>query len=584
MLTVDVDDTDVHELPVRGRRFGLSARHQPMVLLVVVIVVWLVALPLLRQATDDHVAGQYGLLPTTGGTLLLVSLCVALIAFLWAVAVNSVGVAALAIVGVTLVERVTATLITDLPLYVWTYRHIGIVEFMIHNHESPHIQIYGDWPSFFATMAWFSTISGLDPVIVAHWFAPVAALLIATLIGVLTISAGFSVRAALVAAMLAAILNWTGQDYYSPQAVGFILALTILSLLLYSRKLPLAGYISIPLFAVFAATHQLTPVWLCLLTIALAVFNQIAPRWLALVYAAILATYVVPRLGRAGRFDLFTGFNPFKNTEVVAAARGSDGREFTTMVDRGVSVTVWLLALLCFFVIWRKYGAPWALALIAFSSMAILAGQNYGGEAIIRVYLYSLAGATILLAVVIASISDIRRRVFAIPAWIMAGLLVIALGAGSLQGYYGGWSHVTVTSSQLEQSRGLPSATQGRFIIGTLAQPVGWPEGSTAEQVSHKLQDPSYDAVLDSVRSSLMHKKKATAHDVDLLESALPKIGPIRTLYIILPRQAIAYGEYLGWYPVTFIPSLIERISKTEGWSKVSEDDDTVIFAYVKKK
>lgn len=584
MVTVKTDEVDLQRRRPTNRRNFASSRYQPVALLVLAMAIWVISLPILRQATEDHLAGQYGLLMTRGGALLLVSLCVTLAAFVWSIAVNSLVPAVLAIVGVTLIERVTATLLTDLPLYVWTYKHIGIVEYMIANHESPHIQIYGDWPSFFAMMAWFSTVSGLDPVTVAHWFTPVSSILISVLIGVLTMCAGFTIRAALVAAMLAAILNWTGQDYFSPQAVGFILALAILSLLVYSKRLPMAGYVSIPLFAVLAATHQLTPVWLGVLIVGLALCNQIRPRWLALVYIAILATYLIPRLGRAGRFVQFTGFNPFKNTEVLANGRGSDGREFTIMVERGISVTVWVLALVCCLVVWRRYGAPWALALITFSSMAILLGQNYGGEAIIRVYLYSLAGVTILLGVVIASISDIRRPILTFFGWTAAGLLIIGLGAGSLQGYYGGWSHVTVAQSQFDQSRELPSSAEGRFVIGSLAQPVGWPEGFTSEQVGHKLQDPSYDAVLDTVRPLLMHKKTATAHDVDLLESALPRIGPIRTLYIVLPRQAIAYGEYLGWYPPTYIPSLIDRISGTTGWSKVIEDSETVVFAYTKKK
>jgi hypothetical protein len=384
--------------------------------------------------------------------------------------------------------------------------------------------------------------------------------------------------------MLAVLINWTGQDYYSPQAAGLILALAILTLLLHSKKAPLAGYLSVPLFAVLVATHQLTPFWVCLVTIGAAVLKQIRPRWLGLLYPVILITYVLPRLGRAGRFDLFSGFNPVRNSTVVAEGRGSDGREFTILVERGLAGTVWFLAAVCFVIVWRRHGAPWALGVAAFSSMVILGGQNYGGEAIIRVYLYSIAGCSVLLAIVIASIFDVRKPWRKVLGRVSITLFLFGVGLAGMQGYYGGWSYVTVTRAQLEQSRQLLAASNGQMVIANIAQNVGWPEGSTAEHVQLKLKDPAYDSVLDAVRPSLLHKEDATFQDVQNIERALPKRnGPPLTLYVVFARQLTAYGEYQGWFPPTFVPSLIERISEREGWTKVIEDEDTVVFAYVKK-
>ena len=543
--------------------------------------IWLAALPLLREET----AGQYGLLATRGGVVLLLSAAVGIVAFVWAIATNNTRCAVLAIVTLTVIQKVTVPLITEVPIYVWAYKHIGIVEYMIHRHSSPHVQVYGDWPSFFAAMAWFSTISGLDPVAAAHWFAFFATALTSLMVGALAVSAGFSMRVALIAAMLAVLINWTGQDYYSPQATGLILALAILTLLLHSKKMPLAGYLSVPLFAVFVATHQLTPFWVCLVTVGLALLKQIRPRWLGLLYPAILAIYVFPRLTRAGRFDLFSGFDPVKNSTVVAEHRGSDGREFTILLERGLAVSLWFLAAVCFIIIWRRHGAPWALGVAAFSSMVILGGQNYGGEAIIRVYLYSIAGCSVLLAIVIASIFDLKQPWLKVPGCVLITLFFFGVGAVGMQGYYGGWSYVTVTRAQLEHSRQLLAASNGQMVIANIAPNVGWPEGSTSEHVNLKLQDPAYDSVLDDVRESLLHKEYATFQDVQAIEGTLPKRnGPPRTLYVVFSRQLTAYGEYLGWFPPTYVPSLIERLSDRPGWTKVIDDEDTVVFAYVKKK
>jgi hypothetical protein len=537
---------------IRPRPYGPAAG------LLLAVGFWSVAIVLLRH----EVAGQYGLLATQGGLLLLISALVGIGAFLWAIAIDSTLYAVLAIVAVTVIERVTATILTDLPLYVWTYKHVGIANYMIEGHSSPNIQIYGDWPSFFAGMAWFSTISGLDPLTVAHWFAPVSTALIALLVGMLTVSAGFGRRAGLVAAMLATILN----------------------LLMFSKKAPGAGYLSIPLFAVLVATHQLTPFWLFFVVAGLAVFNQIRPRWLPLLYGGILAVYVIPRLNRAARFDLFSGFNPLKNSAVVAEGPGSDGREFTTLLERGLFVGLWMLAAVCFVVIWRRRGAPWGLGIAAFSSVLILAGQDYGGEAIIRVYLYSIAGCAILVAIGIARLFEAQNSWQKIVGCAAATAVMLVAGAVGLQGYYGGWSYVTVSESQLAQSRELLASTDGKYVIATIAQPVGWPEGSTAAAVRLRLQDPAYDAVLDGVRPSLLHKDFATAQDVQAIENALPKNGRARALYLVLPKQLDAYAEYLGWFPPTFVPSLVAVLSETPKWTKVVDDQDTVIFEFSPKK
>ena len=555
-------------------------RHGPGLLLLIALGTWWAAIELMR----GEIAGQYGLLATKGGLVLLASALVALVAFVWALAIDGTRYAVLAIVVVTVIGRVTATILTEMPIYVWSYKHIGIVKFMIEDHYSPHVQIYGDWPGFFSGMAWFSTVSGLDPLTVAHWFAPASTAVISLLVGVLAVSAGYGKRAALIAAMLAVILNWTGQDYYSPQAAGLILALSILSLLLYSKKAPLAGYLSIPVFAVLVATHQLTPFWLVIVEMGFMVFNQLRPRWLPLLHGVILAVYVVPRLDRTTTFNFFSGFNPVKNSTVVTEGRGSPGRDFTVLLERGLFVGLWLSAAVCFIVVWRRYGAPWGIGIAAFSSVLILAGQDYGGEGVIRVYLYSIAGCAILVAIVMARFFELESSWQKKVGCLVSTAFILVVGAIGLQGYYGGWSYVIVTKQQVELSRELQASSDGRFVIGTLAQPVGWPEGATAASIRLKLIDPAYDAVINAVRPSLLHKDFATPSDVDQLEKTLPKMGRAHTLYFILPRQADAYGQYLGWFPPTYVPSLMKLLSERPKWTKVVDDEDTVIFEYSPKK
>ncbi|MGE2731546.1 hypothetical protein ACQI4F_18880 [Mycolicibacterium vaccae] len=552
----------------------------PAVLLTLGVVVWITAVLFLRGVS----AGTYGLLASPGGALLLLAAGLTIAAFLWAIATHRSLWATVGVALMVLIARVSATLLTDAPLYVWTYKHIGIADYMIAGHASPNVQIYGDWPTFFALMAWFSSVSGVDSLTLAHWFAPVSSALLSLLVGTLVVSAGFGRRPALVAAMLALVMNWTGQDYYSPQAAALILTLSILALVLHSKQVPLAGYLAVPLSAVLVATHQLTPFWLLFVLSALAVFNQLRPRWLPVLYFALLLVYVFPRLNRAAKFDFFSGFNPMKNSTVVAEARGSDGREFTILLERGLFVALWLLALVCFIVIWRRRRAPWALAIVAFSSILILAGQDYGGEAIIRVFLYSIAGCSALIAVGAVWLLDLRRPWAKTLGCAVTALVIAVIGAIGLQGYYGGWSYVTVSRSQVEHSRQLLARTEGKYVIATIAQNVGWPEGSSAAAVRVRLIDPAYDSVLDAVRPSLLHKAFATTEDIALIESTFPQDTRARALYLVIPSQLQAYGEYLRWFPHTFLPSLVDLLSRTPQWTKVVDDAETTIFEYKPRK
>ncbi|HEY9264831.1 MAG TPA: hypothetical protein VIQ11_09525, partial [Mycobacterium sp.] len=339
-----------------------TAFWMSILLLVSALGIWLLALPRLH---DDPI-GQYGLLATSGGVLLLIAAASAVTGFVVAVRCNHPVIAAGAVLIVVVVQRITVSLITDVPIYAWTYKHIGVVDYIMRNGElyHPSIDIYRHWPGFFACMGWFSSITGLDPVDTAHWFAPVADVLTATVVGALALCLGLSLRTALIAAILVQLANWIGQDYYSPQALALVMAIAILALLVSSKRFRFAGYLSVLIFTVFVATHQLTPVWVCALAVAMAVFKLIRPWWLPALYLLVVALYVPPRRPYIQQYGWFTGFNPLENGD-AAEMRGenasaattvaeSPGRVFTTSVEQGLSIALWLVAAMCFLLVWRR--------------------------------------------------------------------------------------------------------------------------------------------------------------------------------------------------------------------------------------
>ncbi|CAN5340294.1 hypothetical protein BH09ACT7_BH09ACT7_06190 [soil metagenome] len=550
--------------------------YPAVTLLILALSIWWFALPLLEE--DD--GAKYGLLGTPGGALLILAMAAAVSSFVAAVFADRAFLAALTVLAAVVIGRVTATLITEVPIYAWTYKHIGVVDYLIdHRSLAPYwTDIYVRWPGFFTAMGWFSTVTGLDPVDAAHWFAPVVDIMIVTVIGALVFGVTHRLRAALVAALLVQLVNWVGQDYYSPQAVSLVMAFSILALLLCSKQFVAAGYLSVPIFAAIVATHQLTPVWLIAVVIALAVFRQLRPFWLPVIYVLIWVAYVVPRLDSVSRYGLVK-FDPVANSAgtTVSERAESAGYQFTVVVDRGLTVTIWVLAAVCILILWRRKAMPWAAAILAYSPILLLGGQSYGGEATMRVFLYSMAGCALLLAPFLAraltGATAARRLVPRTVAW----MLMLAFAIAGMHGYYSAWSFATVTRSQLDQSRWLLATNQENRVITVWAPGAGWPERPSGDYVKFALADSLYDVPLDELRSSVL-KEAPSADDMKELERSAQGGGA--PVYVVLPRQLYQYDAWTGLFKPGVLDGLKKQLATRPGWTEVINDANTAVYRY----
>jgi hypothetical protein len=571
---------------LRGRPGSLSIRWRrtldrsalvPTVLLALALGTWLFALPELERGGS----GQYGLLGTAGGFVLMMAMVATVSAFVVAMIGGRRIIAALAVLVTIFVGRLTASLITDVPIYGYTYKHIGVVDHLIENGAlAPYwTDVYVRWPGFFTTMAWFSSITGLDPVDAAHWFAPVADILIAIVVGALALVCTRSADAALVAALLVQLVNWVGQDYYSPQAISLIMAFSILTLLLCAGKgSTAAALFSLLIFAAMVVTHQLTPVWVCGVVVALALFRIVRPRWLPIAYVVIWAIYVVPRLDSVMRYGL-VNFDPIANTAGATAGvrTESAGYRLTVLVDRGLTVALWLLAASCVIILWRRKAKPWGIAICAFSPLLLIAGQSYGGEASMRVFLYSLAGCTVLIAALLVHALTGRR---AAGRWVgrsAAWLLLVTFALAGMHGYYSSWSFITITRTQLEQSRELLATNRDRPAITVWASQAGWPERPSGDYVKFALADSIYDVPLDELRHSTL-KDIPDGGDMVELEA-----GPNATgapLFLVLTRQLYAYDEWVGLFKPGVLDGLEHELKTRPGWTEEFNDADTVVYRY----
>jgi hypothetical protein len=137
----------------------------------------------------------------------------------------------------------TAPLVYSEARYEWFYKTAGVVQYInAHGQLDRHIDIYQNWPGFFAFAAWFGKVAGISTPLAYGKWAQVAFELAAIPVLYLIYDAlSLSVRQRWVAIMLFSAANWIGQDYFSPQALSTVLSLGIMAIVmrwLYVRPPP----------------------------------------------------------------------------------------------------------------------------------------------------------------------------------------------------------------------------------------------------------------------------------------------------------------------------------------------------------
>ncbi|KXX57069.1 hypothetical protein [Rhodococcus sp. LB1] len=559
-----------------SQRWHVARRNRPLILVAVALAVWVVVL----FGLGSTAYSQFGLLFVGSGPGLVVCALMMLGAFVWALRKRAVGTAAVAVLGVIVVERLTPTLITDVPIYGWTYKHLGVVDYIQQFQTLPPkgVDIYGEWPGFFTAFAWFGDITSADMMSIAHWFAPVIHVLLAVVIAAIARLLGFGMRVALTAAMVAELANWVGQDYFSPQAIALVMALGVVALLVVSTEHRSAAYLSILVFAALVPTHQLTPYWLFGVTVALAVTRKIRPWWIPVPYFGILVAYLVPRLDIVAPYGLLSGFNPVDNAASNVTAVGTFGKIFTSAVCRSLSAGIILLAVVCAIVLWRRKRPAWVATVMAFSSFALLAGQSYGGEAIFRVYLYAVPGCAILIAPILVDALTIRfrsgllRRV--VPVGLASGLAYVTFAG--LQGYFGLWSLVIGYQSQVTFAADILANEKPPATIMSL-YPAGLPTRVSADYITFAVVDKDFDQPLLALPPAVLEGFPHGGQIEMLTADAAERAGDT---YLVFNTQGTAAIRYYGYLPDGSVENFEDQMRSSPDWSVYAQDDNSTIFRY----
>jgi len=473
------------------------------------------------------------------------------------------------VVALVLVLFGTPAVVEELPRSAVTYRHVGIAEYITDaGRIDPEIDAYFNWPGAFLLLAGLSDAAGLENLLVLARWTPVL-LNLAFLAPLLVIfrAGGADSRLVWLAVWFFYSANWVGQDYLSPQGLTYFLYLVAIALILRYFVFGLPGPrtarkadrrrrvgalalaprqraavmgVLIGLFAATVPSHQLTPFALVAAMTAL-VLARASPAsrlpvlgvaliagWMTFMATAYLAGHLAGITGEVGDVSGTVSSN--------VAARLTGSPEHVVVVATRLAFTALVCALAALGAVQaRRNGARVRpLVALALAPVPLLALQSYGGEILLRIYLFSLP----LLALLAASaLYPALARGSVRGAALVAGACMI-LGVGALVARYGNERMDVFTRAELAAVNEVYARARPGDLLIAGSENMPWKfraydryelEKVTAMPEWRALDGTrrTFDALVESVVERLNSRDRALlvmtrsqAAQVDLLESA----------------------------------------------------------------
>jgi hypothetical protein len=484
----------------------------------------------------------------------------------------------------------------NVPEYSWVYKHIGVAEALgQYGHVTDPSDIYQQWPVLFSAVASISDVARVGPLSFAQWgpvFFELANALL--LLGILRLL-GTNLRTAFLGMFLyEGLIAWVGQDYLSPQAFGYLLWFGVVTIVIRwfrapqprqipksilarvrapflvqqptiyeatgAQRITAAILVAIVFFAIVAA-HQLTP-YIAMAGIGfLVIVGLLRHGWLLLLMLAVLAFgYLAPRYGLISQQfgGVFSGGNAIENASGVSVQHtGADA--ITAEIVRGLAVCMWLGSVVAIAFQRRALSKISIVAALAFSPFVILAAQNYGGEAIYRVYLFSAPWCAFLIAGALA-----KMRVSVWHRLGTIGACSLALAAG-LQGLYGPLVVDGFTHSELAASLWLYSHAKPDSAIILAAD--NFPTHEVANYNLYDVEEMPSDPQLGATWLN-----EANVNDV---ENWIRSLGE-SPAYVVFSRSMANYASYYS-APRGYA-ALESAVRDRPGWTMIYHDADTVIY------
>jgi hypothetical protein len=498
------------------------------------------------------------------------------------------------------------------PRFSPSYRHIGLIDYVTrHGSVDPTIDAYHNWPGMFILVSAVAGAVGLtDLTAVATWAPLWFNLLYLPALFVLLDSLTNDRRVVWLGVWLFYLADWIGQDYFAPQAFGFFLFLVTTAVLvrwLTARdaagaggsmvaNFPLIGRLPRPIrkivnrvferepmraeklspagraglmaayLVIFGFTitgHQLTPFFMCGAVGALLVLVRV--RWpsLPIAMGVMIAAWVafVAVAFLIGHFQNVAGYvgtlSDSLATNLTGRLDGSSGHRDVVLVRLGFAVVIWVLAGLG--IVRRLAAGRWDVTAVALAAapFPLFAVQAYGGEMLLRIYLFSLPFMALLIA--FALLPRLRDEA---PTWL--GLIVVggslALVVAFMVARYGNERIESFTPGEVAAVEELYDMAPKGSLLVSVDGDVPW-KSIRYEEYRYRPTDGNYYDSLEGMFAEMSQH-----------------VGPV---YLIVTRSQGAYAEMILGASADEWTAFEQRMFATGWFQIVSRTPDATIARFI---
>jgi HEAT repeat protein len=511
----------------------------------------------------------------------------------------------------------TVPLLFTQPIYPWVYKHLGVVNYInLHGRVDASLDIYHNWPGFFALAAWLTRITGVGtPLAYAAWAPVYFNLLVCLMLAFVHRSLPVTPRVRWLASFLFVAGNWVGQDYFAPQAVAFVLSMAVFGMALawlHADRPPaavravrrLARRASRPeqldpdepegapparppsqvpalvalfvVFTVLVVSHQLSPYFVLLGLGLLTMAGMIRPRWVVAFLAAITIGYLLVHFSYIERTqDLFGSLgDPFNNIRDASSdSVAMRGRRLTTLAAPALSLGLWGLGALGVVRRLRRGRPTLALAILASAPVAVALGQSYGGEAVFRIYLFSLPWTAVLAAAALDPRSGPRRLWVATRVGVVLAVTVTLF----LSAFYGSVELYVMRPGEVEASQYFYDHAEPDSVL-TLGA-ANFPARLGSRYDEFRLTGDHLPNLLTTVEE--FRHRTLGAEDLPAIEAFVTGYVPgAGRRYLALSTGQAVYSEVLGLVPPGSLASLDAALAQSPNWSVYHRNADAVIYRF----
>lgn len=499
-----------------------------------------------------------------------------------------------------------------------TYKHVGIVDYILRTGRvNPRIDAYFNWPAFFIFSAFAQRVAGLrnvQPVI--QWAPVVFNLMYLAPLAAICRSATGDRRLVWLGVWFFYMMNWVGQDYFSPQGMAYFFYLSTLAIVLtwFRAALPwtrvthgmarltpkrlrrrLAGWVAPPdapsahttllqrfglvliLVAVLLATvasHQLTPFAILAVLTAFVLFNRTTLRGLPVLIFAAALTWIVFMANDylAGHIGQITG-NTFRLGSTINQNVGSrlGGSPQHLLVVRAALLTtagIFGLAVLGALRSIRHGYRDLTYALLVAAPFGLLVLQSYEGEGLLRVYLYSLPGVAFFAAALFFTTPMVGR------SWRTAIAVVVVsqalIGAFYLT-RYGNERMDYFSPAELAAVNRLYAIAPRGSVLMAGTDNVPWRFRGYEQYTYAPANDPLQPTQEPLVRGQI----RVAVHQIGAILSDPQYTGG----FIIFTRSERAYARMFGVYPPGTYDRLERAIARSPAFTRLYGNRDAAIYA-----